>query len=347
MANHYRVSPKFHLWARRRGLSDSETRLAFYLLTCEHRNLEGLYRLPKPYMAADLNWALEKVGENLAAVLATGFAMYDEYAEMVLIPKALKHQSPTTENQVKGAIAQLRRIPRTSLWHAFVTACATHCPKLAEAVEKEWPSNGHRIDLRPSAKSCDANAIGIASPPDADASLAHARGDSSSSSNSISSSSPPNPPEQAQGGKDHSPGASPVRLNSRALGTSPRQMDAAALAGQDAAAALAAVGSLTDPEDAHRRRWERMRLALRVALPEDASAWGLYVEGLELAAVDGDVLVIDGPDRSWAWHQSARLVALTAERTGVRARLATREEHEGLRARARDAHTPAREAVAS
>jgi hypothetical protein len=147
VANHYRVSPKFHLWARRRGLSDSETRLAFYLLTCEHRNLEGLYRLPKPYMAADLNWALEKVGENLAAVLATGLAMYDEDAEMVLIPKALKHQSPSSPLQIRGAIAQLQRIPRTSLWHAFVTACATHCPKLAEAVEKEWPSDSHRIDF--------------------------------------------------------------------------------------------------------------------------------------------------------------------------------------------------------
>jgi hypothetical protein len=111
-------------------------------------------------------------------------------------------------------------------------------------------------------------------------------------------------------------------------------MDAAALAGQDAAAALAAVGSLTDPGDAHRKRWEALRVGLRAALPEDAAVWGLYVEALELAAVDGDVLVIDGPDRSWAWHQSARLVARTAERAGVRARLATREEHEGLRDRA-------------
>jgi hypothetical protein len=343
VANHYRVSPKFHLWARRRGLSDSETRLAFYLLTCEHRNLEGLYRLPKPYMAADLNWALEKVDGNLAAVLATGFAMYDEDAEMVLIPKALKHQSPSSPLQIRGAIVQLQRIPRTSLWHAFVTACATHCPRLAEAVEKEWPSDGHRIDLRPTAKSTDANGIGNGSAPDANGVLACVRGDSISSSNSISSSSPPNPPEQAQGGEDQPSGASPVRLNSRALGTSPRQMDAAALADQDAAAALAAVGTLTDPGDKHRKGWEALRVGLRAALPEDASAWGLYVEGLELAAVDGDVLVIDGPDRSWAWHQSARLVALTAERTGVRARLATREEHEGLR----DAHTPAREAVAS
>jgi 5-methylcytosine-specific restriction endonuclease McrA len=149
------------------------------------------------------------------------------------------------------------------------------------------------------------------------------------------------PPATAGGEPGQSPGASPVRLNSRALGTNPRQMDAAAVAGQDAAAALAAVGSLTDAGDAHRKRWEALRVGLRAALPEDAAVWGLYVEALELAAVDGDVLVIDGPDRSWAWHQSARLVALTAERTGVRARLATREEHEGLR----DAHAPAREAV--
>jgi hypothetical protein len=141
MANHYRVSPKFWIKARKRGWSDQQTTLALYLLTCEHRNLEGLYRLPKPYIAADLGWGVRKVEEQLTTVCASGFAVYDEDAQIVLIPKALKHQAPSTENQIKGAIAQLERIPRTSLWDAFRIACASHCPKLADAIDVRWPSD--------------------------------------------------------------------------------------------------------------------------------------------------------------------------------------------------------------
>jgi hypothetical protein len=145
VANHYRVSPKLWPKARRRGWSDQELMLALYLLTCEHRNLEGLYRLPRQYIAADLGWVGRKVDDALSALCSYGFVQYDDEAQVVLIPKALKHQAPSTENQIKGAITQIERIPRTSLWDAFRMACASHCPKLAEAVEMRWPSNGDAL----------------------------------------------------------------------------------------------------------------------------------------------------------------------------------------------------------
>jgi hypothetical protein len=170
VANHYRVSPKYWIKARRRGWNDAQTTLGLYLLTCEHRNLEGLYRLPKPYIAADLDWPARKVEETLAALCEAGFAAYDEDAQMVLIPKALKHQAPSTDNQIKGAIAQLERIPRTSLWDAFRMACASHCPKLADAIAVRWPSH------------------------EDGASHAHAGSRAPTSSSSSSSSSPPKPP---------------------------------------------------------------------------------------------------------------------------------------------------------
>jgi hypothetical protein len=142
VANHYRISPKFWLKARQRGWSDAHTTFALYLLTCEHRTLEGLYRLPRAYMASDLGWPARKVDEALAAVAGAGFAVYDDEAEVVLIPKALKHQAPSTENHVKGAMSQLERLPRTCLWHAFRMACSEYCPKLGNEIEKRWPSDG-------------------------------------------------------------------------------------------------------------------------------------------------------------------------------------------------------------
>lgn len=174
MANYYRVSPKFWLWARRRSLTDAETSLAFYLLTCEHRNLEGLYRLPLPYVAADLGWPAEKVSETLASVIVTGFAAHDADAEMILIPKALKHQAPTTDKQIIGAVSQLERIPRTCLWSAFRMACRSHCPKLADALDSRWPAGSDAIRMP---FECDSNT----------------RAGSSSSSNSTSSSSSHSP----------------------------------------------------------------------------------------------------------------------------------------------------------
>src|SRR3954471_24742808 len=111
MANYYRVSPKFWVRARERGWTDAQTNLALYLLTGEHRKLEGLYRLPRPYIASDLGWPARKVDEALAVVCASGFSAYDDEAAVVFIPKALKHQAPSTPNHIKGAIAQLERLP--------------------------------------------------------------------------------------------------------------------------------------------------------------------------------------------------------------------------------------------
>lgn len=304
MANYYRVSPKFWPWARRRGLTDAQTELALYLLTCEHRNLEGLYRLPKLYISADLNWAPKKVDENLAAVLATGFALYDEDAEMLLIPKALKHQAPTTEKQIAGAIAQIERIPRSCLWDAFRMACESHCPRLAEAIEVRWPR--------------DTDAIGV--------SRVHA----ASSSISSSTSNPPQPPEQARGEQPSQDQASPVRVNPRARGTNPRAVAKRTEAARAEQMAVAAVGALTEASDEDRETWGRLQAVMRGAVGDESSAWTLYVEPLSLAGVIDGELVIDGPAAAWGWHRAPKLVSQCAGHIGARARMATRVEHEGL-----------------
>jgi hypothetical protein len=306
MANYYRVSPKFWPWARRRGLTDAQATLAFYLLTCEHRNLEGLYRLPKLYISADLGWPAKKVDENLAAVLATGFAEYDDAAEMLLIPKALKHQAPTTEKQIAGAIAQIERIPRSCLWNAFRMACESHCPRLAEAIEMRWPS--------------DTDAMPVS------------RADAISSSNSSSSKEPPQPPEQARGEQDQQESASRPRKNSRLLGTSGRHRDREALAADQAHAAASAVDALGQPAATHHEQWTAVRAEVEKAVP--GSTWGIWLEPVRLAAVEGDTLVIDGSDEHHAWldDRFGKLIAACSETVGARVRLATVDEHEGFKA---------------
>lgn len=337
MANHYRVSPKYWLWARRRGLDDAQTNLGLYLLTCTHRNLEGLYRLPKPYVAADLAWPLDKVETNLEVVLSTGFAMYDDAAEMVLIAKALKHQSPSTKNQITGAINQLRRIPRTSLWDAFRVACELHCPLLAEAIETEWPSHSGRMEPPARAETVAAETgrdeTVMPSECDADAIPARSRADAHTgpSSNSNSNSNPPLAPPQAGGNRDVPSDASQgTPKNSRAHGTNPRAQAAEFQRRQREVASRAAVAALDEPNGQHREQWEQFRSALRVAVPE--VSWDQWLTHMTLAAVDGSVLVADAPEhiRSWIGQRFGRAIDEWAKHHDVEVRIATAAEHEGF-----------------
>lgn len=297
VANHYRVSPKFWIKARRRGWNDQQITLGLYLLTCEHRNLEGLYRLPKPYIAADLGWPARKVEETLATICDAGFAVYDEDAEMVLIPKALKHQAPSTPNQIKGAITQLERIPRTSLWDAFRIACASHCPKLAEAIAMRWESEGEG---------------------DADASSRARAGSPAPTSSSSSSSSSEHPQPLASEGSEQADPLSRKRAE-RARNGSRRRVDVQALAAEEAAAAA---GRLSPPSEQDSATWERLATALRDSMSE--STFAQWFEPIRVIAREGDTLLVRGAGGGFEQHE--RVIRRVGEQMGVSVRVATAEE---------------------
>jgi len=142
VASYYPISPTF--W------SDDEVRrwidagqkdtalLALYMLTCEHRNLEGLYKLPKPYIEEDLAWEADVVGEHMARLLDAEFIEYDGAAKVVFVRNALKYQQPKSPPQIKGALNALERVPRTPLLASLLAAAETHAPRLAKAIRKQY-----------------------------------------------------------------------------------------------------------------------------------------------------------------------------------------------------------------
>lgn len=142
MAQHYRVKPMYWKGDRRRW-DDQEKLLGLYLLTCAHRNLEGLYWLPKAYIAADLGWPPKTVARALTTLIDAGFCQYDDAAEVMLMPKALAHQAPSTEKQLTGAITSLEAVPETALWDEFLVACESHSPKLANRIRMETRSHSN------------------------------------------------------------------------------------------------------------------------------------------------------------------------------------------------------------
>lgn len=135
-ARYYRVSPRF--WTDTRSWTEDARLLGLYLLTCPHRTTEGLFRLPKAYIYADLGWTVERLGEPFAELLANGFIHYDETLEIVLITNALKYQAPENPNQVKHAISLLEELPPTPLFSLLTTVAKRFSEPLAKGLEERF-----------------------------------------------------------------------------------------------------------------------------------------------------------------------------------------------------------------
>lgn len=136
MPRYYRLSPRF--WADTADWTDDERTLALYLLTSPHRTTEGLFRLPKAYICADLDWTPERLSEPFAQLLRKGFIHYDEAVEIVLITKALKYQSPSNPNQIKAALAQLDDLPHTDLFSLLITVAERYAPTFGKGLRNHF-----------------------------------------------------------------------------------------------------------------------------------------------------------------------------------------------------------------
>ena len=135
---HNRISSNF--WCDEKVMSwDNDTvYLALYLLTCPHKKTEGLFRLPKGYIAADLHWSLEKLEKPFTQLLEADFIKYDEKVEVIYIINALKYQIPENPNQEKAAIKKLRFLPETYLLDEFIKQAAKYKKGFAERLKKEF-----------------------------------------------------------------------------------------------------------------------------------------------------------------------------------------------------------------
>lgn len=137
---YYRVSPKVWRHAKKAGWGDRETLLALYLLTCPHRNMAGLYYLPREYMQADLGWDAGSLRGALDALWRDDFVRYDDDAQVVLILNALAYDAPDNPNQIKAAMKQLEELPETPLLTALADRAAETCEPLSAAICNRWPN---------------------------------------------------------------------------------------------------------------------------------------------------------------------------------------------------------------
>lgn len=117
---------------------DTKTQfLALYILTNPHRHTEGLYRLPKHYIAGDLSISIEKVDKLLADLIKTDFIAYDDKNSIILIKKALKYSPTRNKNHQKAALKKLKELPKTYLFKEFLTLAEKYNKSFASYLKKE------------------------------------------------------------------------------------------------------------------------------------------------------------------------------------------------------------------
>lgn len=135
---YHRVSPMFWIDPKVAKWDDRTRLLALYLLTCEHRITEGLFRLPKAYICADLGWTPEQLEEPFAILLRDGFIEYDETVSVMLLTNALKWNPTDNDNHAKGAVKAIAGLPETPLLWDFIRVAERYDTRLYKALIQRY-----------------------------------------------------------------------------------------------------------------------------------------------------------------------------------------------------------------
>ena len=97
------------------NLSPNAKLLLIYLMTNRHRNMAGLYRLPKIYVADDLQLPEQVAAAAWGELLNAEMISYDEQKRLVLVRDFMKHNPLDSPKQVTGAIKKIIELPKSPL----------------------------------------------------------------------------------------------------------------------------------------------------------------------------------------------------------------------------------------
>ena len=124
MRDYGKVHTTFWTSTSVRELSEDGRTLAFYLLTCPHGTIAGVFRLPDGYVCEDLQWASERVQKGFAELFRNGFANRCETTKWVWILKHLDWNPPENPNQRKAIAKVVTQIPAQCHWKLdFMRVC--------------------------------------------------------------------------------------------------------------------------------------------------------------------------------------------------------------------------------
>lgn len=130
-----------------RGLTEEGKLLFFYLLTCPHGHLSGIFVLPIGYAMEDLGWEPEEIRAPWIEIERNEMIRYDHRAKVLLLPNFLKYNPFENRNTVINAVRNVEQLPDTHLKREWCEAARMHLkgkqlefvPPLINALEKTLP----------------------------------------------------------------------------------------------------------------------------------------------------------------------------------------------------------------
>ena len=114
MRDYGKVHTSFWISDGMRRVSDDARLLALYLLTGQHTNMIGCFRLPDGYVSEDLNWKPERVSKGFDELSKNGFATRDPASKWVLILNFMRWNPVENPNQGIAALRLFAQVPDKS-----------------------------------------------------------------------------------------------------------------------------------------------------------------------------------------------------------------------------------------
>lgn len=112
MARDYgRIRVSFWDDERIKPLSMADKMVAAYLLTSNHTNAIGCFKLPLAYVADDLGVTPASLEPIFASLRAINFIKWCERVPWLWIPNYLKHNPPETPNVWRRCVAEMKLLP--------------------------------------------------------------------------------------------------------------------------------------------------------------------------------------------------------------------------------------------
>ncbi|MGR7458349.1 hypothetical protein ACU60S_18405 [Klebsiella aerogenes] len=114
MRDYGKVHTSFWISDGMRRVSDDARLLALYLLTGQHTNMIGCFRLPDGYVSEDLSWSPERVSKGFDELSNNGFATRDPSSKWVLIRNFMVWNPIENPNQGIAALRLFDQVPDKS-----------------------------------------------------------------------------------------------------------------------------------------------------------------------------------------------------------------------------------------
>ena len=111
-----KISPA--VWRSKRffTLPSDDAKFAYlYLLTCEHQNSAGAFRLPTGYAVEDLGWTPERFLAAIEGLTNAGMVLRDEETAEMVIANWFKHNPPMNPKHRIGIVQTLERLESADL----------------------------------------------------------------------------------------------------------------------------------------------------------------------------------------------------------------------------------------